>query len=120
MCNNNYNFLFLTERPFVEINGNHKQVVAIFAGKDSAARINMKSILLCMQLVAQKSQQKDVSCVDVLRYQTLYNKSFLDHQSLNVKCRLVIRQKAKKNTQEGTNRSLRNQSDPGLYINSTD
>ena len=54
MCNNNHNFLFLTERPFVEINRNHKQVVAIFAEKDSADRINLKSILLYMQSAAQK------------------------------------------------------------------
>ena len=64
MCNSNHNHLFLTERLLVEINGNHKQVVARFAGKDSAARINWKSTLLCMQPVAQKSQQKDVSYID--------------------------------------------------------
>ena len=43
-------------------------------------------------------------------------RAFLDHQSLNMKCRPVIHQRAKKNTQEGTNRSQRNRRDPGLSI----
>ena len=41
-------------------------------------------------------------------------RALLDHQSLNVKCRPVIHQRANENTQEGTNRSLRNHSDPGV------
>ena len=70
-----------------------------------------------MQPVAQKSQQKDVSCVDFVRDTKHHGlRAFLDHQSLNMKCRPVIHQRAKKNTQEGTNRSQRNRRDPGLSI----
>lgn len=43
-------------------------------------------------------------------------RAILDHQSLNVKCRPVIHQSTKENTQEGTTCSLINRSDPGLSI----